>query len=353
MKKRMLALFLMLAMLVPLIPAVAADDAVPRPTVEEILNEYHEKAFEEKAAERSGGASAYSRGATNSGKTLEEETVDTLNAAGYEAYNVTSANYETLEEQLQTDFADMGLDPDGSYIITISGDESSPSNNARLVPGTVPSQAPDGGGPTFFTYTYNGKSYSMRYVTVTTAENGFLGSPYFTINLLENYGVIDTWEDLEIPITIVSAIPKFSWAGDVYSLLTPLILNTSPRQTNTLDLQTASSWTVKYTQVYNLATGKWQKRASVEYVKMTYFMGFTYYSSEVNDYVKELFTDRYATVYSELYNDTEKMKENAAWVSEEEGRWFRDAVDFVEYKIGNGETITHFRWDEYSGYEPA
>ena len=353
MKKRLIALAILVCMLVSVSPTVAADDTVPRPTVEEILSEYHEKAFEEKAAERSGGVSAYSRGATNSGKTLEEETVDTLNAAGYEAYNVTSANYETLEAQLQTDFADMGLDPDGSYIITISGDENSPSNNARLVPGTVPTLPPDGGGPAFFTYTYNGKSYSMRYVTVTQTANDDLGCVSDPINLLKEYGAVDTWEDLEIPITLLSAIPKFSWVGNVYSLLTPLILNTSPRQTSTLELQTTSSWTVKYTQVYNMATRKWQKRASVEYVDMSYFLNYIYYSSAENGYVQDTFEGKYATVYSELYNDTEKMKENAAWVSEEEGRWFRDAVDFVEYKIGNGKTITHFRWDEYSGYEPA
>lgn len=136
MRKRYIALFVIFAMLVPFTPAVAADDTVPRPTVEEILSEYHEKAFEAEVIEQTSGASTYSRSAGNSGKTLEEETVDTLNAAGYEAYNVTSENYETLEEQLQTDFAQMGLDPDGSYIIALSGEDNSPSSNARGIGGS-------------------------------------------------------------------------------------------------------------------------------------------------------------------------------------------------------------------------
>ena len=173
MKKRMIALLLTFAMLVPFTPAVAADDNVPRPTLEEILSEYHQKAFEAEAAEQTGRASTNSRSVGNPGKTLEQETVDTLNATGYEAYNVTSENYETLEKQLQTDFSEMGLDPDCSYIIAISGEESSAGNNARGPnPGIVPALPPDGGGsPTLFEHTYNGKTYHMRYVTVVATDD--------------------------------------------------------------------------------------------------------------------------------------------------------------------------------------
>ena len=71
--KKLIALLTVFAMLVPFVPAVAANDTPARPTVE------------------------------------------TLNEAGYEAYNVTADNYDTLEDQLQTDFAEMGLDPNGSY----------------------------------------------------------------------------------------------------------------------------------------------------------------------------------------------------------------------------------------------
>lgn len=353
MKKRFIALFVIFAMLIPFTPAVAAEDTVPRPTVEEILSEYHEKAFEAENTEKSGGASAYSRGAGNSEKTLEEETVDTLNAAGYEAYNVTSENYETLEEQLHTDFADMGLDPDGSYIIAISGEDNSPGNNARLIPGTLPTLPPDGGGATFFSYTYNGTSYYMRYVTVTCTENPSLGSASNPIDLLSEYGVVDAWEDLEIPVAIVSSIKPLAVVGTIYSLLTPAVRNISPRQTQTLTFECASNWTVKYTQIYDMQRGEWELSASVEYVIMTYFIDYLHYDSAENDYVKDTIEGRYATVYSEFYNDSETMKERAVLAFEEVDRWYKDAVDYVEYKIGNGTTITHFRWDEYSGYEPA
>lgn len=85
------------------------------PTIEEILNEYHQKSFREQTT----GISLCS-----DGKTLEEETVEALNNAGYEAYHVTEDNYHDLQTALQTDFESMGLSSNSSYIITFSGDEN-------------------------------------------------------------------------------------------------------------------------------------------------------------------------------------------------------------------------------------
>ena len=71
------------------------------PTIEEILNDYHSKAFEAQTAQEEAGT--YSRSASGTGKTLEQETVEELTAAGYEAYNVTGDNFDSLEDSLQTD----------------------------------------------------------------------------------------------------------------------------------------------------------------------------------------------------------------------------------------------------------
>ena len=84
MTKKIIALTVLFAMLVPFFSAAAADEPTSQPTIEEILNEYHQKAFDAQVAGQQAGASTYSRnsGSTN---TLEQETVDTLTAAGYEA----------------------------------------------------------------------------------------------------------------------------------------------------------------------------------------------------------------------------------------------------------------------------
>lgn len=59
MLKKIIALTLIFAMLAPLSSAVAADNDSVTPTIEEILNEYHDKAFAAQTAEENGGASTH------------------------------------------------------------------------------------------------------------------------------------------------------------------------------------------------------------------------------------------------------------------------------------------------------
>ena len=119
-----MCLILACIMLVSISPVVAADTMSNQPTIEEILNEYHQKVFDGQMPNETGNARAYSP--RNEEKTPEEETVDALNEAGYEAYHVTEDNYATLENTLKTDFEEMGLDPSCSYIVAISGKTRKP-----------------------------------------------------------------------------------------------------------------------------------------------------------------------------------------------------------------------------------
>ncbi len=352
MKKRMIVLFLAFAMLVPFTPAVAADDNVPRPTVEEILSEYHQKAFEAEAAQQTGRASANSRSVGNSGKTLEQETVDTLNAAGYEAYNLTSENYKTLEAQLQTDFADMGLDPDGSYIITISGEEDSASNHARGPnPNVGNAQAPDGGDPAYFSYTYNGTTYYMRYVTVTAEDEASLGRTT-SINLLQEYGASNLINALNLPITIASSLGLLPYTGTVYSLFSAIVPNINNVQPSVLQYIGGTNWTITYTQIYNFQEEMWVLCGSVEYATLRYAVQCAYYDPATNQYE---FTasdgETYDVIYSSLYDDKNTMKEYAALAYENNARWC-DKVQYVEYKFAGETVIIHTRRQEYLGYEP-
>ena len=116
----------------------AANDTEPTETrtVEDILNEYHEKSFALETAEAGTNPAFRSGRSGSSGKSLEEETVEELTAAGYEAYHVTSSNYGELEANLHTDFADMGLDPEGSYIIVLT--EKTIPIKTIPIPGLLP-----------------------------------------------------------------------------------------------------------------------------------------------------------------------------------------------------------------------
>lgn len=91
---------------------------------------------------------------------------------------------------------------------------------------------------------------------------------------------------------------------------------------------------------------------SIEYVNMSCVINHYHYSSTANAYVQDSISGRYGTVYSTLYNENETMKQHAAYAYERNTCW-HDSVNYVTYNIGDGTTITHYRWDEYSGYEPA
>lgn len=358
--KKMIALLVIFAMLVPLSSAVAADEPTAQPTIEEILNGYHEKAFAAQTAEENGGASTYSRSGSGSSQTLEQETVAELTAAGYEAYNVTGDNYETLEETLHTDFAEMGLDPNSSYVVVISGEEqenqSNPNSRVIYPPVQENLDGDNGGGGesdghTYFDYTYNGTKYVMRYVTVTAAENTALGQTSY-IDLLSQYGPDDLSDDLNIPISIVSSVPGFSLVGTVYGIFSAILPDTPLTQSESLLYQGGTNWTITYTQIYDTEAKCWTIASSVEYVTMRYFLYHTYYDSTTNQYESESTNGTYPILYSEFYCNEELMKERAAFAHENHSRW-SDEIEYVTYEFDDEPVITHTRWSEYLGYEPA
>lgn len=316
MKKRMIALFLTFAMLVPFTPAVAAEDTAPRPTVEEILSEYHQKAFEAEAAEQTGGTAAYSRGAGSSEKTLEEETVDTLVAAGYEAYNVTSENYEALEAQLQTDFADMGLDSDSSYIIVISGEEDSAANHARIPnPNVENIQAPDGGGDTMFEYIYNGTTYYMRYVTVVGTGDSQLDQEM--LYTLPRSRVSGSWNEICNAVlckTSGNAAESCSPIASILFLLTDVFSDSNyiRLDSNRINIYARTIWNLQYVQVYNNSSRQWISAQRSEYANSSSWCVGSIYNEITGEIIPLAGNPCPFTTYSPDYNNTALRKEYAA-----------------------------------------
>lgn len=121
MNKKIIAILLSCVMLVSISPVVAAEDvpAEPRPTVDEILNEYHQKSFEAALSAQTDTARTYTNRSGEGSQTLEQETVNALTSAGYEAYNVTADNFDSLQTSLATNFEKMGMTKEGSYFIVI------------------------------------------------------------------------------------------------------------------------------------------------------------------------------------------------------------------------------------------
>lgn len=319
------------SMLVPLSSAVAADEPISQPTIEEILNGYHEKAFAAQTAEENGGASTYARGGTRNSQTLEHETVAELTAAGYEAYNVTGDNYEALEETLHTDFAEMGLDPNSSYVVVVSGNlPSEPQNpNARAVHPTFPENFD--GDASGFLYTEDGITYTMRYVTVTSAD---AYSELFKEKacMLSDVDYADEIGSILIEYTLDIACEKviqevlcevaelIPYVGTICSLISLVAdvqeaVSTDPFTIinhDTLVFFSATAWTRRYIQVYDSVTGYWQTTQCSSYaVSKAHFDGGYYYDPIENKPKELIGIIKNTTTYSPYYSNAAQYQTRA------------------------------------------
>lgn len=341
-KKTMCMLLTMVMLLTLVVPAAGAEETSSKPTVEEILNSYHEKAFALQTSGETESPAAYSRSG-GSQKTLEQETVDELTAAGYEAYNITAENYDALEESLKTDFAAMGMDPNESYIIVISGEdpEETASSNSRL--GSLPEQdIIDDGGPSF-TYTYDGTAYKMRYVTVTTATGAYMrvSSTYslqerdwlqeLTLDLLSAF-VIAKADNLvkNVPLGTFGALLYDANVDDNYTLLDP----------GTLTLHADTLWTCRVIEVYNENFGRWDTaQASAYAVSKARCAGYLY-DETINDTVWFNGEEHSIKNYSPNYYDFSQCKYDAA-VAFCDGQVKHDRTGDIDFYLGDetGEVI--------------
>lgn len=308
MLKKAIALTLIFALLAPMSSALAIEQEAPTPTIEEILNSYHEKSMESYAT----GISLCSTGST-----LEEETVDILNNAGYEAYHVTSDNYDSLEEKLQTDFASMGLSKDSSYILALGVQE--PNTSTYGFPSNTEEDIIDGVGPSFptsfFYYTYNGTQYKMRYITLTSTSHSAKMLVAKNVNNTENFlsklstNIFDTV--LVSSIDAASGIPLGTVASLLSNSLSPdNVIELSP---NELTLMTSTLWTSSLIQVYYDSTSSWDTAQCSDYtLSMAHFTGYIYDSSKNEQFSytgdEYIFTHHSSDYYNRTKREADAMK---------------------------------------------
>ncbi len=110
-------------------------------------------------------ASPVGRSASSSFENVAVDTVAQLNALGYTAYNVNPQNVEEVEAALNTDLEQAGLPADGSYLILIEGEDEADTQGA-ISPHMDIKTSDE------FKYTYNGKTYRMRWMSVYPNEYG-------------------------------------------------------------------------------------------------------------------------------------------------------------------------------------
>lgn len=353
--KKLISLLVIFAMLIPFSSAVAADNSSATPSIEDILNEYHQKSFHAQVNNEANTVSTYSRQSSDGSTSLEQEAVHELTDSGYTAYNVTTSNYNALEDELNSDFSEMGLDPNGSYIVVISGEENNNEGTAGARIFQPPTEEDfgdgEGGGIPFFQYTYNGTTYAMRYVTVTGTQNNEL-SQTDTVDLLDEYGAGDAWGALSLPLTIASFNYYLTGIATMYSLLSAVLPNINDTKPSSLKYTATAAWTVTYTQIYDNDNDCWELSSGVEYVLPQYFINYHYYDGALNRFKEIDCEGDHDIMYSRYYTDKEYIKERAV-LAFERGIRSCDVIDGVNYIYNNKTVLTIDRWMEYSSYEPA
>ena len=268
-------------------------------SVEDILGEYYEKQMH---ADNS--VTGYSRSASE--KTLEQETVDTLNEAGYEAYNVTESNYDYLEKLLKTDFSSMGLDRSNSYVVVISSEEI--DHSSASIRGNLPEYDIIDPGDNGFLYYYEpfDTYYSMRYFTIAYETQTA------TVNVVSSFGssYANSLANSNITGTVKSnsVYTSEKTLGTLRSLWG---LNTSATYSNpTLSITCSVNWTRKYIQVYDESIDNWTSTTYSEYASTTTKFAGKYLNNSTSAYDTVSYT-AYATIYSPNYGNSETMKEKA------------------------------------------
>lgn len=159
--KRFISIVVAIIMFVMMIPSALAlsTEEITEPSIDDILDEYCRQAF--RAQTNSDINTCSEEQATD---IIKQETIARLWEAGHEAYDVNPDTFSDVESELKTDFAELGLDPNSSYIVVVSGDGGETGDAY-----TGPSARQIEGGA--FEYTYNGITHTMRFLTILPTDN--------------------------------------------------------------------------------------------------------------------------------------------------------------------------------------
>lgn len=308
------------------VETTALSAAAEPVTMESILSDFHAQSFSADGQDSN---------------TIKQKTINQLTEAGYSAYDLNPATLSSLENSLNTDFSAMGLDPEGSYLIIVSGEDQPSAEISPITPpgGTDicgfgdgdalppihqydPDQPP--GGDTF-SYTYNGTTYLMRYVTVLSSDMEselYVEKDYLLSNIDNLDRFINVFPDTVLSITSLLAdevpiLSTLSTLADIASLIGNScdVLFNGPLTSldpETLVLRSATAWTRSYIQVYNNELSRWHTAQWSSYaISRSHFDGGYVLPEGSDEPVQFGGISRKATTYSPFYNNPSERKYRA------------------------------------------
>lgn len=326
MKSRIISLFISLALIISMVPSALASE-IPSRSAEEILAEFHHKSFTLSQLQASDSSSI----ATHTSESLDSirhETVAMLVDNGYEAYEVTSSTYDTVEEHLNTDLLSMGIQKDSSYIVIV-GDISTEMTQ-RI-----------GSAGASYPHTYGGVTYNLRDVTVTTADS----SNYTQVSTKD---LLERRSDAIIEGMINATVSAYATAvgvpaifGTIGSITGLTAIHFSSSKSTSAILHAGSSWTRIFTQVWDNGYNSWVQGSSVEYVNKTCYVNGLRHDSTSNKCIPYTSNNKTNTSYSPNYSDKTWRKDNAVVSYRGALPIIRDSVGDVCYEYDSKVIITH------------
>lgn len=295
--------------------------------MEEILTSYQEKTLEQ-------GTKAVAVSAQQNELTLQEETVALLNEEGFEAYAVNDVTYEDVQNTLGTELEEIGVRRGYSYIIVMDNEDA----------GNGDAQVRSSAGASF-SYTFNGVTYTLRRVTVTSADDSRMFQNTPSAPLLKNENVASVIRNcLNTAITAyLDAISGVAHLGTVASLCGFDVATLQRPSGGSLTLEANTHWTRKYTQVWSSYDQKWLNGSCVEYATLNSYTHGSYFEAAINDAVQLYRKD--ATRYSHSKNYSNTTWQNQYAVVGYLNSFIQyDTVGNVQYKYGGVVKITHYEY---------
>lgn len=294
---------------------------------EEILKDYREKLFAVELSE-SDDAAVYSREKNSKSKfdlklEIQAEAVEELKKAGYDAYDVNPQTFDSVGELLNTDLTEAGLSEDGAYLIVL--------NEESFI-------YPDAATSDPFTHTYNGTTYNLRWMTVRASDDpAFEKYTYKNVLNDNSRDVIMNCLDAALGI-YVGAI--WEPLGTVSSILGLSISDFWSSYDAYLIYNATSTWTRRYTQVWDNYYGAWAFGCFVEEVEAASYFNGWYYNSSSHSKQQLVTPTVYRTIYSDKFDDWDWRK-NYAVLGYLYSDPYGDITDDVEYYYDGDAIITH------------
>lgn len=249
------------------------------------------------------------------------EYADDLAQLGYQMNIVYKNNYNEKQEELNTNFQRLGIDEEGVYLILLE------NNNTRNT------------GYGYTDYTYNGRTYRLRKVMITAAENSaFSKASYCDLLKSNSRTVIENCLNTAI-VAYVSSISKTM--GTVASICGLNISMFGTAGSSSLILNCGTNWTRIYTEVYSEYYNEWVAGSCVENAKVSSYVSGYYYSASTNSMEAVPENKKEAYILSQNYDNTTWKKQQAIISYNNCSGVIYDQTGDIKYYYGDKVKITH------------